>query len=108
MILRRLARLLLAAALLAAQQSALAHQIWHFAAAPAQHAADGAPQDTDAGGKPLCDLHAALGSVLGAVGSAIATPEFTPPQSQAVTAAALSPAHAAAVPPSSRSPPSLR
>jgi len=108
MILRSLARLFIAAALLVAQQSALAHQIWHFAAAPAQHAAASTPQDTEAGGKPLCDLHALLGTVLGALGSADATPEFTAAQADAVPAAALSPAPAATVPPSSRGPPTLR
>ncbi len=108
MILRALARLLIAAALLIAQQSALSHQIWHFTAAPAQHAAGAGPQDTDAGGKPLCDLHAALGAVLGALGSSEAAHEFTAPQVDAVPAAALSQAPAAPLSPSSRGPPTLR
>jgi len=111
MILRALARYFIAAALLVAQQSALAHQIWHFAAAPAQHAAGferGDPQDKDAGGKALCDLHTALGAVLGALGSADAAPEFAAPQVDAVPAAALSQAPAAPLPPSSRGPPTLR
>lgn len=108
MILRGLARLCIAAALLVAQQSALAHQIWHFAAAPAQHTTGGGPQDTGAGGKTLCDLHTALGTVLGALGSADANPEFTAPQADAVPAAALSQAPAAPVSPSSRGPPTLR
>lgn len=110
MILRRLARLFIAAALLVAQQSALAHQIWHFAAAPAQLAAGSAPgdaQDTGAGGKALCDLHTSLGAVLGALGSADTIPEFTTPQADAVPDAALSPTPAAPVPPSSRGPPTL-
>jgi len=104
----KLARLFLAAALLIAQQSALAHQIWHFAAAPAQHAAHEAPQDTDSSGKPLCDLHTALGSVLGALDSAAATQDLTAAQADAVPAAVISPARAAVVPPSSRGPPTLR
>jgi hypothetical protein len=108
MIPRRLARLFLAAALLVAQQSALAHQIWHFAATPAQHAADSDPQDTDSGGKPLCELHAALGAVLGALGSADAAPQFPAPQIDAVPAEALSAAPAVFVSPSSRGPPTLR
>lgn len=108
MILRRLARLFIAAALLVAQQSAFAHQIWHFAGTPAQNSTDGGPQDTDAGGKALCDLHTSLGAVLGALGSADPAPEFTAPQADAVPVAALSSAPAAPLPPSSRDPPSLR
>jgi len=107
-ILRSLARLLIAAALLVAQQSALAHQIWHFSAAPVQHAAGGELRDTDAGGTPLCKLHTALGAVLGALGSADAIAEFTALQADAVAGAALSQAPAASVSPSSRGPPTLR
>ncbi len=111
MILRALARLLIAAALLVAQQSALAHQIWHFAAAPAGHAAGfaaGDPQETDAGGNSLCDLHTSLGTVLGALGSADAVVRCAAPQVDAVPTAALSQAPAALVRPSSRGPPTLR
>jgi hypothetical protein len=107
MILRALARLFIAAALLVAQQSAFAHQIWHFAAAPAQQAAGSEPQDTESGGKPLCDLHTALGTVLGALGSADTAPQFTAPQADAVPAAAPAQAPAAPVSPSSRGPPTL-
>ena len=107
MILRRFARLLLAAALLAAQQSALAHQIWHYATAPAaQFAAD--PQQTDAGGNSLCDQHTTLGAVLGALGSADAVAEALAPRLDAIAAAALVAAPAATVSPSSRGPPALR
>jgi len=107
MILRRLARLLVAAALLLAQQSALAHQIWHYSTAPAAHiAADS--QKTDAGGKSLCDQHTALGAVLGALGGADAAPQILASRLDAVPAAALVAAPAAAVPPSSRGPPTLR
>jgi hypothetical protein len=108
MILRRLARYFIAAALLVAQQSALAHEIWHFAAAPAQHAAGADPQGQVAGGKGLCDLHTALGAVLGALGSADATPVFAAPGADPVPATVLSPAPAAPLVPSSRGPPTLR
>lgn len=108
MILRKLARLFIAATLLLAQQSALAHQIWHFAAAPAQHAAGADPQDKDVDGKNLCDLHSSLGTVLGALGSADAAPQFTALQAAAVLAAALSQTPAAPLSPSSRGPPPLR
>lgn len=108
MIQRRLARLLIAAALLFAQQSALAHQIWHFAGAPAQYAASSEPRDTDAGGTPLCKMHAALGAVLGALGSSDAVAELPVPQVDVVPVAALSAAPAVSVSPSSRGPPRLR
>jgi hypothetical protein len=104
MILRRLARFFIAAALLVAQQSALAHQIWHFAAAPAQHAAGADPQGQDAGG----DLHTALGAVLGALACAGAAPDFKAPQVDAIPAAALTLAALARLAPSSRGPPTLR
>jgi len=107
MILRRLARFFIAAALLVAQQSALAHQIWHYAAAPTAHfAAD--PHESGSGGNSLCDQHAALGAVLGALGSADAVPETTAPHLDAVPAAAHVVAPAATVLPSSRGPPALR
>lgn len=62
-----------AVALLAAQQNALAHALWHAGAAGSQS------QDQDQG--RLCDLHSALGSVLGALSGAApvaATGEFHP------------------------------
>jgi len=108
MILRRLARFFIAAALLAAQQSALAHQIWHFAAAPAQQAAGADPQDLDAGGKGLCDLHSALGAVLGALGSADAAPVHAASQVDPIAAVILPALAAAPLSPSSRGPPTLR
>jgi hypothetical protein len=55
------ARLLLVCAVLLAQQTALAHELWH--AAGAQKAGEaGKPAK-----KALCDLHDLLGTVLGAV-----------------------------------------
>ena len=56
------ARVLLVCAVLLAQQTALAHGLWH-AAAGAAASQDGKP----AKGGPLCDLHDLLGTVLGAV-----------------------------------------
>jgi hypothetical protein len=82
MILRRLSRLLLVAALLLAQQSAFAHQIWHFASANAQFA-----QGAGAGGAPLCDQHGALGDVLGAIGCAAASVPRVAPEFRAAVAA---------------------
>jgi len=103
----KLARLFVASALLAAQQSALAHQIWHYATAPAAHVAADS-QKTDAGGKSLCDQHTALGTILGALGSADACPMVAPQQADAISGAVQSTAHRALLSPSSRDPPSLR
>jgi hypothetical protein len=58
----RLGRFLLVAAVLLAQQTALAHQYWH--AAKATVSADGSKAPK---GDRLCDLHDLLGTVLGAV-----------------------------------------
>jgi len=65
--LRSLARLFLIAAFLVAQSAGLAHQTWHdvssLSADTGSHALDGkAPKKN-----LLCDFHAALGTVLGAV-----------------------------------------
>ena len=66
----RAARVLIAVALLAAQQVALGHQIWHLGAGAAQGAAGsaaGSNQGAPAPQERLCDLHASLGAVLGAL-----------------------------------------
>ena len=57
--------IVLAVALLAAQQNALAHAVWHAAAGSQS-------QDKDQG--RLCDLHSALGAVLGVLSGKAATP----------------------------------
>lgn len=54
-----IARLLLVCAVLLAQQTALAHDLWHAA-----------PHAQNAGKAKLCDLHDLLGTVLGAVSAA--------------------------------------
>ena len=60
---RIIARALLVFAVLLAQQTAMAHELWH--------ATGGASQDTKSPvGKKLCGLHDLLGTVLGAVGVA--------------------------------------
>jgi len=96
----KLARLALAAALLIAQQSALAHGAWHLAGA-------GAVQNSGQGEAQLCDQHAALGTVAGALSNA-----DTPQQAAlAIDCAVHGAAHACApapdVAPSSRDPPPL-
>ena len=106
MILRRLARLLLAAALLAAQQSALAHQIWHYAAAPTAHfAAD--PHESGSGGNSLCDQHAALDTVAGALDAPVVVFASEAPIDFAYLFVALPSAATPGLAPSSRGPPAL-
>jgi hypothetical protein len=105
----RFARVLLAAALLFAQQSALAHQIWHLGAASTGHSSVSAPADDGKGATSdrLCDFHAALGTVLG--GASCAAAAATPPDVQQVLHA-VAPATAlrlAGLPPASRGPPTL-
>lgn len=56
--------IVLAAALLAAQQNALAHAVWHAGGERSQ--SQGPHEDEGR----LCDLHSALGSVLGVLGGA--------------------------------------
>jgi hypothetical protein len=88
--------LLLAVALLAAQQSALAHDVWHAAGA-----AQGQQQNN------LCKLHDALGTVAGALdASPTAVPLCTLQESGYVLFDAVAPERAAVVP-SSRDPPQL-
>lgn len=76
----RLGRIALVLAVLLAQQTALAHQYWHAAKAPAE-------KSQPAKGDKLCDLHDLLGTVLGVVAGTqvkpalltLAEPGFTAP-----------------------------
>jgi hypothetical protein len=96
----RLARLFLVALLLAAQQSAIAHGIWHFAgAAKTQHSGPD--------GSTLCDQHAALGTVLGALGNASAVLQPVLQRADAVASERQAHAPAAVLVPASRDPPAL-
>ena len=105
----RLSRALLIFALLLAQQAALVHQLWHAslgvrqvnATAVCNERSGSAPQEV------LCDLHSALGTVLGALaGAAIAaTPVIVPDTGFAVTRTSV--ASLAAPVPASRDPPRL-
>lgn len=96
----RIARLLLIAALLAAQQIALAHGVWHFAGAAA-------PQQSGQDEGALCDQHTALGNVLGALGNSAVAQQPAALGACAVPAALHASAGAALIAPSSRDPPSL-
>ena len=94
--LRRAAHLLIAIALLVAQQSALAHQVWHAG-----------KQDSQPAQGALCEQHAALAAVAGAVDCASPDVEISAPDhapcSQPELPTALLPSRT----PLSRGPPSL-
>jgi hypothetical protein len=90
--------MLRAVALLAAQQNALAHAVWHAAAGS---------QTQDQDQSRLCDLHSALGAVLGVLSGKTATPpacatQATPFEERALPARAFRPSS-----PLSRGPPAL-
>jgi hypothetical protein len=94
MILRRLAALLLALALLAGWQEALEH--------PLQHASSGLAQSDD----PVCAQHGALDALLGAIGCARPSPAERAPAAERVASFVSAPASPALLNPSSRDPPS--
>jgi len=94
--LRSAARLLIAIALLVAQQSALAHQIWHLG-----------KQDSQQGQSQLCEQHHALATVAGALDCGSSD---VPLQAPNVIVHSLIELPAAVLPPRaplSRGPPSL-
>ena len=89
--------IVLAVALLAAQQNALAHAVWHAGGASSQS------QDKDQG--KLCDLHSALGSVLGVLSGKAATPPACASQVTPLDERALPAPRFRASSPLSRGPP---
>ena len=100
------ARLLLAALVLLAQQSALSHFLVH---APSAHhaAAERAGPDSDPQVKPLCDLHTVLDGMLGLPSRWAETvfpeaPRSAPAHESAVAAVAWR-----ALPPGATGPPAL-
>lgn len=93
-----LARALLLAAVLLAQQTAFAHQYWH-----ASKVAAGSSQP--AKGDTLCDLHDLLGTVLGIAAGTPAAPRFLALSEPGFTAPGLSIREALRVTPNSRDPP---
>jgi hypothetical protein len=102
--LARAARALLAALLLLAQQAALEHALWHAGAA---HAGANQVQNSDSGDNPLCEHHAALGAVAGAIGCAPVALALAAPDDFAIAAPAISARDSAPLAPSSRGPPQL-
>ena len=93
-----LGRIALVLAILLAQQTALAHQYWHAAKAPAE-------KSQPAKGDTLCDLHDLLGTVLGVAAGARAEPEFLALAEPGFAAPAVSGREAARLTPHSRGPP---
>jgi hypothetical protein len=92
-----LGRALLVVALLLAQQTAFAHQVWHAAGEPAKSTQN----------SKLCDQHAALDTVLGALNGFHAPALFAETAPLHFTAAYSSAASLPALPPASRGPPSV-
>lgn len=90
--------IVLAVALLAAQQNALAHAVWHAAAGSQT-------QDKDQG--RLCDLHSALGAVLGVLTGKAAAPPALASRSTPFDERALPAPRFRACSPLSRGPPAL-
>jgi hypothetical protein len=90
--------IVLAVALLAAQQNALAHAVWHAAAGS---------QTQDQDQSRLCDLHSALGAVLGVLSGKATAPLAAAPQVTPLDSGALPAPRFRASSPLSRGPPAL-
>ena len=94
--LRRAARLLIAVALLAAQQAALGHQIWHLG-----------KQDSQPAQGQLCEQHEALATVAGALDCATLDATFVATRDAPLPFIAQRDAPAPRLAPASRGPPQL-
>ena len=93
-------RFFLIFAVLLAQQTALAHQYWHAAKAPAE-------KSQPAKGDKLCDLHDLLGTVLGVAAGTLAAFALLALAEPGFTAPALASREAPRVTPHSRDPPTV-
>ena len=102
MLLARLGRALLVLALLFAQQAAVAHSVWHAAAA-----AKAGAVHLGAKGNPLCAQHGSLDTVLGGVSAAVALAFGAEPQAVHFPAADLPTAKISGPSPVSRGPPAV-
>jgi hypothetical protein len=99
--LARLGRVALVIALLLAQQSALAHDLWHAAGSPATQGA----KSPGSKATKLCVLHDLLGTVLGIAGGAAQSPSFLALGEPGFIAAPAVIREAATLAPHSRDPP---
>ena len=95
-------RALLIAAVLLAQQTALAHQYWHASNAALSADAKKAPK-----ADPLCNLHDLLATVLGLAGGAAQIPAFLALAEPGFVAVATVVREAALLAPHSRDPPQI-
>ena len=95
-----LARIALILAVLLAQQTALSHQYWHAAKAPAE-------KSQPSKGDTLCDLHDLLGTVLGVATGTLAEPAFLALSEPGFAAPAVTVREALRVTPHSRDPPAV-
>jgi hypothetical protein len=93
-------RFFLTCAVLLAQQTALAHQYWHAAKAPAE-------KSQPAKGDALCDLHDLLGTVLGVAAGTLPEAAFLSLSEPDFTAPAVAVREALRVAPHSRDPPAV-
>ena len=91
-----IARVLLVCAVLLAQQTALAHDLWHAT-----------PHAQKAGKAKLCDLHELLGTVLGAVSVAVPQIDLLRLSEIGFAPAAAGAAESRALAAHSRGPPAL-
>lgn len=98
--LARIGRVLLVAAVLLAQQTALAHQYWH-ALKPALSADTNKAPKSDR----LCNLHDLLGTVLGVASGAPQTPALLALSEPGFISSAAAIREAAPLTPHSRDPP---
>ena len=94
--LQRAARFLIALALLAAQQAALAHQVWHLG-----------KQDSQPAQGQLCEQHQALATVAGALDCATLDATFVATRDAPLSFIPRADAPAPRLAPASRGPPKL-
>ena len=100
-----LGRAFLVLAFLLAQQTAFAHQLWHdFDRASLQSALDGKSGSAN-NGNPLCEQHAALGTVLGGLNGCAALALFADRAPEHFQATHSPIAGTPRLPPASRGPP---
>ena len=104
----RVWRIVLVAAFLLAQASALAHPIWHSGTANSALTSLSSSDVDDGKGPrdaPLCNFHTALGAVLGALSGSFLAAEPVKSSYIEVVAVDFPAVSLAALPPASRGPP---
>ena len=102
-----LVQVVFALLLLCAQQGAITHEIWHFAKASPHAGFVGDHKGPESKKNRLCDLHSALGTVLGAVATIAAPAPLDSCTEFSFLAAASRAASISLLAPFSRGPPAL-